>query len=298
MMVDTLQQARPAPRGEHGEVRRRGKSRPDDAPERQHRPAVAPPLKRKAYEKQMAKLQVELVRLQEWIKHTGAKIVVVFEGRDAAGKGGVIKRLLERTSPRFFRVVALPAPSERERTQLYLQRYVERFPAAGEMVIFDRSWYNRAGVERVMGFSSEEQCRKFLETCPVVEHGLVDSGIMLIKYWFEVSEKEQTRRFLRRIDDPLRTWKLSPMDLESHRRWYDYSRARDAMFAATDTDFAPWHVVMADDKRRARLNCIAHLLSIIPYEKLPAEPVKLPKRQKARGYSEPRYPYRFVPARY
>jgi polyphosphate kinase len=294
-MVDTLQHARPALRDD---VRRRGKPRADDAPQRHHRPSVSPPLKRKAYEKQMAKLQVELVRLQEWIKHTGAKVVVVFEGRDAAGKGGVIKRLMERTSPRVFRVVALPAPSERERTQLYIQRYIERFPAAGEMVIFDRSWYNRAGVERVMGFCSEEQCEKFLAVCPELEHNVVESGIMLIKYWFEVSQEEQTRRFTERINDPRKTWKLSPMDMESHRRWYDFSRARDAMLAATDTDVAPWHVVLADDKRRARLNCIAHLLSLIPYEKLPAEPVKLPKRQKPRGYAAPRYPYRFVPARY
>jgi polyphosphate kinase len=294
-MVDTLQHARPLQRDDVG---RRGKPRTDDAPERHHRAAVSPPLKRKAYEKQMAKLQVELVRLQEWIKHSGARIIVVFEGRDAAGKGGVIKRLTERTSPRVFRVVALPAPSERERTQLYLQRYIERFPAAGEMVIFDRSWYNRAGVERVMGFCSEEQAEKFLATCPDVERGFVDAGIMLIKYWFEVSQEEQTRRFTERINDPRKTWKLSPMDLESHRRWYDYSRARDAMFAATDTDFAPWHVVMADDKRRARLNCIAHLLSLIPYEKLPAEPTKLPKRQKPRDYVEPSHPYRFVPERY
>jgi polyphosphate kinase 2 len=294
-MVDTLQHARPAPRSERDDARRRGKSRADEASDR---PADAPPLKRKAYEKQMAKLQGELVRLQEWIKHSGARIIVVFEGRDAAGKGGVIKRLTERTSPRVFRVVALPAPSERERTQLYVQRYIERFPAAGEMVIFDRSWYNRAGVERVMGFCTEEQSERFLAVCPQVERGFIDSGIMLIKYWFEVSQDEQTRRFTERINDPRKMWKLSPMDLESHRRWYDYSRARDAMFAATDTEFAPWHVVMADDKRRARLNCIAHLLSLIPYEKLPAEPVKLPKRQKPHGYAEPSYSYRLVPARY
>ena len=283
-MVDTLHRARSVPRGERAE--------------RHHHSANDRSLKRKAYENEMAKLQAELVRLQEWIKHAGAKIIVVFEGRDAAGKGGVIKRMMERTSPRVLRLVALPAPNERERTQLYVQRYIERFPAAGEMVIFDRSWYNRAGVERVMGFCTEEQCERFLATCPQVERGIIDSGIMLIKYWFEVSQEEQTRRFTERINDPRKTWKLSPMDLESHRRWYDYSRARDAMFAATDTDFAPWYVVMADDKRRARLNCIAHLLSLIPYEKLRGEPAKLPRRQKPRGYAEPSHPYRVVPARY
>jgi len=255
-------------------------------------------LDRATFEKELEKLHVELVKLQEWVKHTGAKVVVLFEGRDAAGKGGVIKRITERVSPRVFRVVALPAPTERQKTQMYIQRYIEHLPAAGEIVIFDRSWYNRPLVERVMGFCTEKQAKYFLNNCPPVEEAFINSGIALIKYWFEVGQEEQTRRFLSRINDGRKIWKLSPMDLESHRRWYDYSRARDAMLAATDTEFAPWHVVMADDKRRARLNCIAHLLSLIPYKKLPSEPVKLPKRQKPRGYAEPSYPYRLVPARY
>jgi len=252
-------------------------------------------LKRVKFEKELAKLHVELVKLQEWVKRSGTKIVILFEGRDAAGKGGVIKRITERVSPRVFRVVALPAPTEREKSQMYLQRYIAHLPAAGEIVIFDRSWYNRPLVERVMGFCNEEQARYFLKNCPPVEEAFIKSGIILIKYWFEVSQQEQTRRFLSRINDGRKIWKLSPMDLESHRRWYDYSRARDEMMAATDTKTSPWYVVDADDKRRARLNCISHLLSLIPYKKVPREKVKLPKRQKPKSYREPKRPLRRVP---
>ena len=255
-------------------------------------------MRRKDYEKEMARLQGELVKVQLWLKHSGARVVVVFEGRDAAGKGGVIRRITERVSPRVFRVVALPAPSDREKSQMYIQRYIERFPAGGEIVLFDRSWYNRAGVERVMGFCSDAQYERFLRICPEVERFIVDGGVQLIKYWFEVSQEEQTRRFQDRIEDPRKIWKLSPMDLESHRRWYDYSRAKDAMFAATDTDWAPWHVVDGNDKRRARLNCISHLLSVIPYEDVPFEAMELPKRQKAKGYEPPAYDYRRVPERF
>jgi polyphosphate kinase len=257
-----------------------------------------PKLKRKEYEEQIAKFHAELVKLQFWVKHAGARIIVLFEGRDAAGKGGVIKRITERVSPRVFRVVALPAPSERERSQIYFQRYFEHFPAAGEIVLFDRSWYNRAGVERVMGFCTDEQYDRFLEVCPAWEKDIINAGVMLIKYWFEVSLDEQTRRFSERMNDPRKTWKLSPMDLESHRRWYDYSRARDAMFAATDIKESPWHVVKADDKRRARLNCIAHFLGLIPYEEIDRAKADLPPRQKAKGYKEPDYPYQFVPEKY
>jgi polyphosphate kinase 2 len=253
---------------------------------------------RKTYEKELERLQGELVKVQLWLQQSGAKVIVVFEGRDAAGKGGVIRRIAERVSPRVFRVVALPAPSERERSQMYIQRYIERFPAGGEIVLFDRSWYNRAGVERVMGFCTDDQLRRFLQVCPQVERGFVDSGIQLIKYWFEVSKEEQTRRFEGRINDPRKIWKLSPMDLESHRRWYDYSRARDEMFAKTDTTWAPWYVVDGDDKRRARLNCISHLLSLIPYKEVPFEKVKLPKRQNSKGYVEPKREYRRVPQLY
>jgi polyphosphate kinase len=256
--------------------------------------AGRPKLQRKEYEEQIAKLHIELVKLQLWVKRTGAKVIILFEGRDAAGKGGIIKRITERVSPRVFRVVALPAPSERERSQLYFQRYFEHFPAGGEIVIFDRSWYNRAGVERVMGFCTDEEYNRFLRICPAWEKDVINGGVILIKYWFEVSKDEQTRRFSERIDDLRKTWKLSAMDLESHRRWYDYSRARDAMFAATDTKESPWYVVNGDDKRRARLNCIAHLLSLIPYEETPRPKVKLPPRQKAKGYKAPDYPYRFV----
>jgi polyphosphate kinase 2 len=255
-------------------------------------------LKGKAYAKQLSKLHVELVRLQEWVKHKGLKICIVFEGRDGAGKGGTIKAITERVSPRVFRVIALPAPSEREKSQMYIQRYLPHLPAAGEVVIFDRSWYNRAGVERVMGFTSEEEVKKFLKAVPGVEKAIVDSGVILIKYWLEVSEEEQTRRLESRIDDGRKIWKLSPMDLKSFSRWYDYSRARDDMFEATDTDFAPWHVVRSNDKRRARLNLITHLLEQIPYKTAPREKVKLPKRQKRGGYREPDYPYKYVKERY
>jgi polyphosphate kinase 2 len=239
------------------------------------------------FESHLAELEAELVKLQLWIKHKGLKVVVIFEGRDAAGKGGVIKRITERVSPRVFRVAALPAPTEREKSQMYIQRYIPHLPAAGEVVIFDRSWYNRAGVERVMGFCTEREVARFFKLCPEWERAVTDSGIILVKYWFEVSKEEQTRRFLARINDGRKIWKLSPMDLESHRRWYDYSRARDDMLAATDTSFAPWFIVNADDKRRARLNCISHLLSLIPYQEIEREPVKLPKRQKPHGYVEP-----------
>lgn len=245
-------------------------------------------VKRKDFEKKLTKLQVELVKLQLWAQHSGLRAVVIFEGRDAAGKGGVIKRITERVSPRVFRVVALPAPTEREKSQMYMQRYMRYMPAGGEIVIFDRSWYNRAGVERVMGFCSEQEAKRFLEMCPIWERALVDNGIILIKYWFEVSQKEQTRRFMGRINDGRKVWKLSPMDLESHRRWYDYSRVRDEMFLATDTSFAPWYIVNADDKKRARLNCISHLLSVIPYKELKQKPVELPERQKPHGYAEPK----------
>jgi len=260
--------------------------------------APAEKLKGKAYAKQLSKLHVELVRLQEWVKHKGLKICIVFEGRDGAGKGGTIKAITERVSPRVFRVIALPAPSEREKSQMYIQRYLPHLPAAGEVVIFDRSWYNRAGVERVMGFTSEEEVKKFLKAVPGVEKAIVDSGVILIKYWLEVSEEEQTRRLESRIDDGRKIWKLSPMDLKSFSRWYDYSRARDDMFEATDTDFAPWHVVRSNDKRRARLNLITHLLEQIPYKTAPREKVKLPKRQKPHGYREPDYPYKYVKERY
>jgi len=255
-------------------------------------------LKRKEYEEEISKFHAELVKVQFWVKHAGARIVVVFEGKDAAGKGGVIKRITERVSPRVFRVVALPAPSERERSQIYFQRYLQHFPAAGEVVIFDRSWYNRAGVERVMGFCTDEEYERFLKVCPAWERDFIDAGVTLIKYWFEISQEEQTRRFSERINDPRKIWKLSPMDLESHRRWYDYARARDAMFAATDTPWSPWYVVNADDKRRARLNCIAHFLSIIPYQEIPREKVTLPPRQKAKGYQKPSHTFRFIPEKY
>ena len=241
-------------------------------------------MKRKAYEKELRKLQVELCHLQDWVKETGARIIVLFEGRDAAGKGGTIKAMSERVSPRVFRVVALPAPSDREKSQMFMQRYIQQFPAAGEIVIFDRSWYNRAGVEYVMGFCTEEQNRRFLKLCPQTETYIVDAGIILI--WLEVGQDEQERRFRARIDDPLRQWKLSPMDIESYRRWYDYSRARDMMLTATDSKHAPWHIVRSDDKRRARLNCIAHILRSIPYKKVPHAKVKLPKRSGKGRYDD------------
>ena len=237
-------------------------------------------MSRKAFEAELIKLQTVLCRLQDWVKHEGARIIIVFEGRDAAGKGGVIKRITERVSPRVFRVVALPAPTEREKTQIYAQRYISHFPAAGEIILFDRSWYNRAGVERVMGFCTEHECERFLQVIPNFERELVDQGIILIKYFFDVSQEEQERRFRRRIDDPMRQWKLSPMDLESYKRWWDYTAAYNDMMMATDTDYAPWYIVEADDKRHARLNCIAHLLSVIPYKKVPFEEPSLGKRLK------------------
>ncbi|MFB1486347.1 MULTISPECIES: polyphosphate kinase 2 [unclassified Thiocapsa] len=255
-------------------------------------------LKNTQYLKELAKLHVELVKLQKWVRHHGLKVCIVFEGRDGAGKGGTIKAITERVSPRVFRVVALPAPTEREKSQMYVQRYMRHFPAAGEVVIFDRSWYNRAGVERVMGFCTEEQTNHFLQMTPLVERAMVDSGIILVKYWLEVSPEEQTRRLEGRIEDGRKVWKLTPMDLKSYSRWYDYSRARDAMFAATDTAWAPWYVAPSDDKKRARLNIISHLLGRVPFEELPREKVTLPKRQKAEGYREPDYPFRIIPAAY
>ena len=249
----------------------------------------------KEYERELAKLHGELVKLQLWVVAKGLKVVVLFEGRDGAGKGGVIKAITERVSPRIYRVVALPAPTEREKSQMYIQRYMRHLPAAGEIVIFDRSWYNRAGVERVMEFCSMDAVKRFLELTPGVEKAIIESGIILIKYWLEVSAEEQTRRLEARISDPRKIWKLSPMDLKSYGRWYDYSRARDDMFSATDTSWAPWHVVRSGDKRRARLNTISHLLSQIPYDALPRDKPNLPKRQKAHGYVEPSYPYKFVP---
>jgi len=257
--------------------------------------AVNGKLKGKDYERELARLHVELVKLQQWVVRKGLKVCIVFEGRDGAGKGGTIKAITERVSPRIFRVVALPAPTEREKSQMYVQRYIPHFPAAGEIVIFDRSWYNRAGVERVMGFCSDEQAKRFLQLAPLTERAMVDSGIILLKYWLEVSEEEQTRRLEARIDDGRKIWKLSPMDLKSYSRWYDYSRARDEMFQATDTPWAPWYVVHSDDKKQARLNVITHLLKHIPYEELPREKIKLPDRQKAHGYKQPDYAYKLVP---
>src|ERR1700759_3193669 len=260
--------------------------------------AKAAKLGRKKYEKELAPLQGELVRLQEWVVHTGAKVCIVFEGRDTAGKGGVIKRLTERVSPRVFRIVALPAPTERENSQMYIQRYVPHFPAAGEVGIFDRSWYNRAGVERVMGFTSEDEVFRFLRLAPLVEQAMVDSGIILLKYWLEVGQQEQTRRIKSRIDDPRKVWKLLPMDLKSYSRWDDYSRARDEMLAATSTASAPWHIADSNSKKRARLNIISHLLEQIPYESPPRESVVLPAREKPNGYREPDHSQSYIPSRY
>jgi polyphosphate kinase len=243
-------------------------------------------MKRKAYEKELRKLQVELCHLQDWVRHTGARVILLFEGRDAAGKGGTIKAITERVSPRVFRVVALPAPSDRQKSQMFIQRYVEYFPAGGEIVIFDRSWYNRAGVEPVMGFVNAAEHRRFLQLCPQIEQYVVDAGIILIKLWLEVGMEEQEKRFAARIDDPVRQWKLSPMDVESYQRWYDYSRARDSMLAATDSKHAPWHLVRSDDKRRARLNAISHVLASIPYKKVPRAKVKLPKRSTKGKYDD------------
>jgi len=256
----------------------------------------AEPMKRREYEQQLSKLHVELVKLQQWVVHKKLKVCIVFEGRDTAGKGGTIKAITERVSPRVFRVVALPSPTEREKSQIYMQRYISQFPAGGEIVIFDRSWYNRAGVERVMGFCTEAKAKRFLELVPGFEQALVESGVILLKYWLDVSEEEQTRRLKDRIDDGRKTWKLSPMDLLSYSRWYDYSRARDDMFKATDRDFAPWYVANTDDKRRGRLNIISHLLSQIPYETLPSEKIRLPRRQKPGKYRPLAHDFRFIPA--
>ena len=255
-------------------------------------------LSNKEYEKELYKLQAELCVLQEWVVEKGLRVIVIFEGRDAAGKGGAIKRILDRTSSRVFRINALPTPSERQKSQLYLQRYIERFPAAGEVILFDRSWYNRANVEPVMGFCTKKQYKKFLKNIPVFENYLIEDGIILIKYWFEVSMEEQTRRFEKRIKDPRKHWKLSPMDLESHRRWYDYSRTKDRMFEATDSDWAPWNMINGDNKKKARLNCISHLLSQIPYEKLSFDKPKLPPRQDSNGYTSPDYDYKWIPEKY
>jgi polyphosphate kinase 2 len=257
-------------------------------------------LKGKEYEKELRQLQAELCTLQDWVKHKGLRVIIIFEGRDGAGKGGTIRALTERVSPRIFRVVALPAPSDREKSQIYLQRYMAHFPAAGEIVIFDRSWYNRAGVEYVMGFCTKEQHDHFLKRCPVFEAFLISEGIILIKYWLEVGNDEQERRFKARIEDPVRQWKLSPMDLPARTRWYEYSRARDMMLDATDTKIAPWYVVRSDDKKRARLNCISHLLSVIRYEKAPREKIKLPKRSHKHAYDDqaPMKNRKFVPEKY
>jgi polyphosphate kinase 2 len=263
--------------------------------QRQAEAAEQAPLGSKDYARELKKLHVELVKLQQWVLHKGLKVCIVFEGRDGAGKGGTIKAITERVSPRVFRVVALPAPTEREKSQMYMQRYVPHLPAAGEVVIFDRSWYNRAGVERVMGFCSDEQADAFLEGVPLVEKAMVESGIILIKYWLEVSPDEQTRRLKARFEDGRKIWKLSPMDLKSYGRWYDYSRARDAMLLATDTSFAPWWVAPSNDKKRVRLNIISHLLKHIPYEEIKREVPKVPPRQKAGGYVEPDYPYKIIP---
>lgn len=278
-------------RREEGELAKNEKA-PSSGDRRRDEPGVPvanaarEPMNRKDYERALRELQVDLCALQEWVKHEGLRVVVLFEGRDAAGKGGTIKAITERVSPRVFRVVALPAPSDREKSQLYLQRYMPHLPAAGEIAIFDRSWYNRAGVEYVMGFCTKAQHRRFLLLCPEFEHVLIDDGIFLVKFWLEVSDEEQERRFHARIKDPLRQWKLSPMDLQSRSKWYEYSRARDIMFKATDRDFAPWTIVPSDDKRRARLNCIRHLLKAIPHEEAPRVKVKLPKRSMKGAYDD------------
>jgi polyphosphate kinase 2 len=268
---------------------------PSAGAQRQAEAGPPPKMKRKAYEREMRVLHGELVAMQDWVKSSGAKICIVFEGRDTAGKGGTIKRITERVSPRVFRVVARPAPTEREKSQMYLQRYVPHLPAGGEVVIFDRSWYNRAGVEPVMGFCTPEETERFLELVPGVEKAMADNGILLLKYWLEVSPAEQTRRLKSRINDPRKIWKLSDMDLKSYSRWYDYSRARDAMFAGTDTVWGPWYIAHTDDKRRGRLNIIRHLLSQVPYKPLDHRDITLPRRQRARGYVEPDLPLRYIP---
>src|SRR5690349_7960454 len=257
-------------------------------------------LKRKDYEEELRRLQGKLCQLQDWVKLKGLRVIILFEGRDGAGKGGTIRAITERVSPRVFRVVALPAPSDREKSQMYLQRYMAHFPAAGEVLIFDRSWYNRAGVEHVMGFCSKEQHQRFLELCPVFEKYLIDGGITLIKFWLEVSDKEQRRRFEARISDPIRQWKLSPMDLPSRTKWFEYSRARDMMLKATDTKWAPWRILRSDDKKRARLNCVRHILDLIPYKKVSREKIKLPKRAMKGAYDDqaPLKGRKFVPEKY
>lgn len=255
-------------------------------------------LSNKVYEKGLYKLQGELCKLQEWVVEKGLRVIVLFEGRDAAGKGGTIKRILECTSPRVFRVNALPSPNERQKSQLYLQRYIERFPAAGEVILFDRSWYNRANVEPVMGFCTDDEYQRFMNNIPNFENYLIKDGIILIKYWFDVSMEEQTRRFKSRINDPRKHWKLSPMDLESHYRWYEYSRTRDRMFEMTDSKSSPWHVIDGNNKKSARLNCISHLLSQIPYKTINTKKIKLPLRQNRDGYVEPDYPYKWVPKKF
>lgn len=265
----------------------------DDAP-----PVAEKPMKNKVYRRKLKPLHGELVALQEWVKSSGAKVCIVFEGRDTAGKGGVIKAITERVSPRVFRVVALPAPTEREHSQMYVQRYVPHLPAAGEIVIFDRSWYNRAGVERVMGFCTEEQAHQFLQLIPTVERAIVESGVILLKYWLEVSEEQQLLRLQSRIDDPRKIWKLSNLDLKSFSHWYDYSRARDEMFRFTDTGWAPWYVANNNDKKRGRLNIISHILSQIPYDPVQSTDITLPKRQKAHGYQTPKQPLHWIPTRY
>jgi polyphosphate kinase 2 len=276
-------------------AKKKSKDKQHDAGQGPEMAGPAPKMTRKEYEREMERLHGELVAMQEWVKSSGAKICIVFEGRDTAGKGGTIKRITERVSPRVFRVIALPAPTERQKTQMYVQRYVEQFPAAGEVVIFDRSWYNRAGVERVMGFCKPEESERFLGLVPAFEKAMVDSGIQLLKYWLEVSPQEQTRRLESRIHDPRKIWKLSPMDLKSYSRWYDYSRARDAMFAASDTAWAPWFVANTDDKKRGRLNIISHLLSQVPYKPLGPQDIMLPKRQRPGGYTEPDLPLHHIP---
>ncbi|MDM0079498.1 polyphosphate kinase 2 [Variovorax sp. J31P179] len=286
------QKHKPSDKQEHEAVAVHDEAKPKDAE------TTKGTLGRRQYDKELERLHVELVKLQQWVVHKGLRVCIVFEGRDGAGKGGTIKAITERVSPRVFRVVALSAPTEREKSQMYVQRYLPHLPAAGEVVIFDRSWYNRAGVERVMGFCSDEAVKGFLEAIPKVERVMVDSGIILVKYWLEVSPEEQTRRLEERIDDGRKIWKLTPMDLKSYSRWYDYSRARDDMFAASDTEFAPWNVARSDDKRRARLNIISHLLSQVPYREVHREKIKLPKRQKADGYRESNHPMRFIEERY
>ena len=279
----------------NSKANRKTRGEPADTPPEADHPRK---ISEKEYQRTLKELHVELVRLQEWVGHKGLKVCIVFEGRDGAGKGGTIKAITERVSPRVFRLVALPSPTEREKSQMYMQRYIRHLPAAGEIVIFDRSWYNRAGVERVMGFCSDEQLKRFLAGVPLIEKAMVDSGIILLKYWLEVSPEEQTRRIKGRINDGRKIWKLSPMDLKSYNRWYDYSRARDDMFATTDNDYAPWYVARTDDKKRGRLNIISHILAHIPYKKLPREKVVLPKRQKPGNYQETEHPFRYVEEKY